>query len=60
MAQHTVRPVKVCPDCIGFAAVAITLGGHDRTGARRTITAHCYACQGTGTVTGTKRAGVTA
>ncbi len=48
MTQHTVTPAQVCPDCDGFPAVKITLGGRDRTGALNTITAHCPACQGTG------------
>ncbi|MFF2574327.1 hypothetical protein [Streptomyces goshikiensis] len=26
----------------------VSLGGRDRTGALRTITAHCPACHGTG------------
>ncbi|AJE84006.1 hypothetical protein SLNWT_3630 [Streptomyces albus] len=29
--------------------MAITLGGRDHNGHLRTITAHCPACQGTGT-----------
>ncbi|MET9960959.1 hypothetical protein ABZ128_18215 [Streptomyces sp. NPDC006326] len=48
MAQPTPIPPQVCPNCDGFPAVAITLGGRDRTGALRTITAHCPACHGTG------------
>ncbi|WP_322870872.1 hypothetical protein [Streptomyces goshikiensis] len=48
MAQPNQTPPKVCPNCDGFPAVAITLGGRDRTGALRTITAHCPACHGTG------------
>ncbi|MGW7460358.1 hypothetical protein [Streptomyces sp. NPDC054797] len=48
MSQPTVAPAHVCPDCDGFPAVKITLGGRDRTGALRTITAHCPACHGTG------------
>ncbi|TDU77691.1 hypothetical protein [Streptomyces sp. KS 21] len=49
MAQLTPTPPQVCPNCDGFPSVAITLGGRDRTGALRTITAHCPACHGTGT-----------
>ncbi|MGW7106211.1 hypothetical protein ACWGHU_08600 [Streptomyces xanthophaeus] len=48
MAQHTHRAGRVCPNCDGHASVAVTLGGRDRTGQRRTITAHCPACHGTG------------
>ncbi|AWZ05145.1 MULTISPECIES: hypothetical protein [unclassified Streptomyces] len=39
---------QLCPNCDGHASVAITLGGRDRTGHLRTITAHCPACHGTG------------
>ncbi|WP_328627922.1 hypothetical protein OHA88_31050 [Streptomyces sp. NBC_00353] len=49
MAQPTPAPVRICPCCDGFASVAITLGGRDRNGNRRTITAHCRICHGTGT-----------
>ncbi|MGW7405695.1 hypothetical protein ACWGI9_18480 [Streptomyces sp. NPDC054833] len=42
-------PSRVCPACDGFASAAITLGGRDQHGHLRTITAHCPACQGTGT-----------
>ncbi|MFF1557330.1 hypothetical protein [Streptomyces sp. NPDC058279] len=48
MAQPMALPAEPCPDCGGFPAVHITLGGRDRTGALRTITAHCPACHGTG------------
>ncbi|MER6315061.1 hypothetical protein ABT237_14975 [Streptomyces sp. NPDC001581] len=48
MAQPVVPPAQVCLACDGFPAVAVTLGGRDRAGARRTITAHCPACHGTG------------
>ncbi|MEU0370594.1 hypothetical protein ABZ070_10065 [Streptomyces sp. NPDC006283] len=47
--QHRPAPARVCPSCDGFASAAITLGGRDRTGQRRTITAHCRTCHGTGT-----------
>ncbi|MFJ4032328.1 hypothetical protein [Streptomyces griseoluteus] len=49
MAQHTPPPPKICPACDGFASAAVTLGGRDHHGHLRTITAHCPACQGTGT-----------
>nr|WTB36455.1 hypothetical protein OG781_16465 [Streptomyces sp. NBC_00830] len=51
MAQPTPAPIRICPGCDGFASVAITLGGRDRNGNRRTITAHCRTCHGTGTGT---------
>ncbi|WP_405561034.1 hypothetical protein [Streptomyces sp. NBC_01180] len=50
MTHPTTAPVRICPACDGFASVAITLGGRTRTGDRRTITAHCHTCHGTGTV----------
>ncbi|MFG2634032.1 hypothetical protein ACGFX8_08790 [Streptomyces sp. NPDC048362] len=49
MAHHTPPPPRICPACDGFASAAIALGGRDRNGHLRTITAHCPACQGTGT-----------
>ncbi|OQD54893.1 hypothetical protein BM536_023890 [Streptomyces phaeoluteigriseus] len=51
MAHHTPPPPRICPACDGFASVAVTLGGRDHRGRLRTITAHCPACQGTGTGT---------
>ncbi|MFH8395148.1 hypothetical protein [Streptomyces sp. NPDC018036] len=49
MAHHSSRPPTICPACDGFASVAVTLGGRDARSHLRTITAHCPACQGTGT-----------
>jgi hypothetical protein len=49
MAQRTLTRGHVCPDCDGYASVAITLGGRTPAGHLRTITAHCPACHGTGT-----------
>ncbi|MGV9290847.1 hypothetical protein [Streptomyces sp. NPDC003719] len=51
MAQHTPPASRICPACDGFASVAVTMGGRDPRGHRRTITAHCPVCHGTGTVT---------
>ncbi|MFF3977065.1 hypothetical protein [Streptomyces sp. NPDC001828] len=48
MTDHAPAPGQVCPNCDGFAAAAVTLGGRDRHGHRRTITAHCPSCHGTG------------
>ena len=50
MAQTTQPAPRICSDCDGFASVKVTLGGRDRHGHLRTITAHCQACHGTGTV----------
>ncbi|MFG2477337.1 hypothetical protein [Streptomyces fagopyri] len=49
MTHHPRPPSRICPNCDGFASAAITLGGRDRNGHLRTITAHCPACHGTGT-----------
>ncbi|MCX5140866.1 MULTISPECIES: hypothetical protein [unclassified Streptomyces] len=49
MPQHRHAPARICPACDGFASAAVTLGGRDRNGNRRTITAHCRTCLGTGT-----------
>ncbi|UYQ62653.1 hypothetical protein [Streptomyces peucetius] len=48
--QHRPVPARICPSCDGFASASITLGGRDHSGQRRTITAHCRTCHGTGTV----------
>ncbi|MFF9187974.1 MULTISPECIES: hypothetical protein [Streptomyces] len=50
MTHRATPPSRICPDCDGFGSVAITLGGRDRHGHLRTITAHCPACQGRGTL----------
>jgi hypothetical protein len=49
MPQHNHASGRVCGHCDGFPTVAITTGGRNRDGSRRTITATCPACQGTGT-----------
>jgi RNase P subunit RPR2 len=50
MTQPAHLASRICSDCDGFASVKVTLGGRDRHGHLRTITAHCQACHGTGTV----------
>ncbi|WP_405676837.1 hypothetical protein OG292_19560 [Streptomyces sp. NBC_01511] len=47
MPQHT-RPRPICPNCDGFAAVAITTGQRTDDGQRQTLTATCRPCHGTG------------
>ncbi|MFI6937410.1 hypothetical protein [Streptomyces sp. NPDC050287] len=54
MTDRTTPPPRTCPHCDGFASAAITLGGRDRHGHLRTITAHCPACHGIG-ITRTRR-----
>ncbi|MFF3947374.1 hypothetical protein ACFYYN_21445 [Streptomyces sp. NPDC001902] len=49
MTHPTPPPARICPACDGFATAAITLGGRDRHGHLRTLTAHCPTCRGTGT-----------
>ncbi|MFF3696643.1 hypothetical protein [Streptomyces sp. NPDC002221] len=48
MTHRTRTRSRICPSCDGFASAAVTLGGRDRRGHLRTITAHCPTCQGTG------------
>ncbi|MFD0340383.1 hypothetical protein ACFVH0_17165 [Streptomyces sp. NPDC127117] len=49
MTHRTRPPSRSCPNCDGVASAAVTLGGRDRHGHLRTISAHCPACHGTGT-----------
>lgn len=49
MTQPTPALARICGNCDGFASVKVTLGGRDRHGHLRTITAHCKTCHGTGT-----------
>ncbi|MGP3924762.1 hypothetical protein [Streptomyces sp. 8N616] len=50
MTDRAPAPARTCPHCDGFPSVAVTLGGRDRHGHLRTITVHCPACHGTGTL----------
>ncbi|WP_405934773.1 hypothetical protein OG495_23165 [Streptomyces longwoodensis] len=54
MTDRTTPARRICPACDGFASAAITIGGRDRHGHLRTITAYCPACNGLG-VTRTRR-----
>ncbi|MFD4758559.1 hypothetical protein ACFWOJ_06620 [Streptomyces sp. NPDC058439] len=47
MPENTL-PRPICAHCDGFPQVAITTGQTTPTGERRTITADCPACRGTG------------
>ncbi|MET7643900.1 hypothetical protein ABZS83_09690 [Streptomyces sp. NPDC005426] len=47
MPENTL-PRPICAHCDGFPAVAITTGETTPDGERRTITADCPACRGTG------------
>ncbi|MCL6281654.1 hypothetical protein M3398_30795 [Streptomyces albidoflavus] len=47
MPQRT-RPRPICGHCDGFPTVTITTGTRTPDGQRKTITAHCPACHGTG------------
>ncbi|MDT0456807.1 hypothetical protein RM550_13855 [Streptomyces sp. DSM 41527] len=49
MPENTAR-TRLCRDCDGFPAVAITTGQRTPDGSRRTITVTCRACDGTGMV----------
>ncbi|MFI9826325.1 hypothetical protein ACIHIX_01460 [Streptomyces sp. NPDC051913] len=50
MTERTTPARRICPDCDGFASAAVTLGGRDRRGHLRTITAYCPACNGLGVI----------
>ncbi|WP_328399460.1 hypothetical protein OHS70_21500 [Streptomyces sp. NBC_00390] len=50
MPQHSHALARLCPACDGFASVAVTSGGRDHNGHRRTVTTHCRTCRGSGTV----------
>ncbi|MFB8126202.1 hypothetical protein ACFVG1_32970 [Streptomyces bacillaris] len=47
MPQHA-RTTRVCRDCDGFAAAAITTGTRHRDGTRATLRIPCPTCRGTG------------
>ncbi|MGW7515087.1 hypothetical protein ACWGJ2_05785 [Streptomyces sp. NPDC054796] len=48
MTQPTPARVRNCRDCDGFSRVAITTGTRNRDGSRRTTTATCAGCGGSG------------
>lgn len=50
MAHPTPLRPRICPACDGFASAAITLGGRDHRGHLHTLTVHCPACHGAGTL----------
>ncbi|GAB2575685.1 hypothetical protein GCM10027168_05800 [Streptomyces capparidis] len=50
MPQDSRALGRVCPDCDGFPAVAITTGTRNPDGTRTTVTVNCPDCGGTGTV----------
>ncbi|GAA2900883.1 MULTISPECIES: hypothetical protein [Streptomyces] len=51
MTHPTATPTpRICPNCDGFATVAITTGSRDRHGHLCTITVDCRTCNGRGTL----------
>ncbi|MFC8143003.1 hypothetical protein ACFUKV_14840 [Streptomyces paradoxus] len=50
MTHPSTPAARICPNCDGFATVAITTGSRDRHGHLPTLTIACRACNGTGTV----------
>ncbi|MEU4997040.1 hypothetical protein [Streptomyces sp. NPDC021622] len=48
MTHPTAAPARICGNCDGFATVKVTLGGRNRHGHLRTVTARCTTCHGTG------------
>ncbi|MFD9847243.1 hypothetical protein [Streptomyces parvus] len=55
MPQPT-PPRPICGHCDGFPTVTITTGTRTPDGQRKTITANCPACHGTGHTTTPARA----
>lgn len=49
MTHRATPQPRICSNCDGHASAAITFGGRDHRGHLRTVTAHCPACNGTGT-----------
>ncbi|WP_406201861.1 hypothetical protein OH807_22705 [Kitasatospora sp. NBC_01560] len=49
MPQHSHAQPRICPDCSGFAAVAIATGLRLRDGSRATVRVNCRTCHGTAT-----------
>ncbi|MFF9409051.1 hypothetical protein ACF1B0_26535 [Streptomyces anandii] len=47
MPEHA-STARVCRDCDGFAAVAVTTGARHPDGTRATLRVTCLACKGTG------------
>ncbi|MFJ5154038.1 hypothetical protein ACIQCF_21090 [Streptomyces sp. NPDC088353] len=47
MPQHA-PTARICRDCDGFAAVAITTGTRHADGSRATLRVACPTCKGTG------------
>ncbi|MFC9464077.1 hypothetical protein [Streptomyces coelicoflavus] len=50
MPQHA-STARICRDCDGFPAVAITTGTRHADGTRATLRVTCPTCKGTGTTT---------
>ncbi|MFE2088724.1 hypothetical protein [Streptomyces sp. NPDC059460] len=48
MAQRSLAPTRICPDCDGFPAVAIDTGTLLEDGTRATLRVTCRRCRGTG------------
>ncbi|PTM86258.1 hypothetical protein [Streptomyces sp. VMFN-G11Ma] len=46
----TTISVRICPNCDGFASVAISSGGRDAREHLHTLTVDCPVCDGHGTV----------
>ncbi len=50
MPQLNHAQTRICPNCSGFAAVAIATGVRLRDGSRDTIPVTCSTCHGVGLV----------
>ncbi|MFD5461453.1 hypothetical protein ACFWIQ_01315 [Kitasatospora sp. NPDC127059] len=50
MPQHNHAQSRICPNCSGFASVAIATGVRLRDGSRDTVPVTCQTCHGAGTI----------
>ncbi|MFF4356203.1 hypothetical protein [Streptomyces sp. NPDC001604] len=46
----TIANARICPDCDGFGAAAVSSGARDASGQLPTIAVDCPDCHGTGTL----------
>ncbi|GHB06521.1 MULTISPECIES: hypothetical protein [Streptomyces] len=49
-APATAASPRICPNCDGFAAVAVSSGDRDASGQLPTLAVDCPACHGAGTL----------
>ncbi|MFD8352840.1 hypothetical protein ACFV1X_28405 [Streptomyces coelicoflavus] len=49
-APATAASPRICPNCDGFATVAVSSGDRDASGRLPTLAVDCSACHGAGTL----------